>query len=99
MLVLQVTQGDGNGITAKVSDFGMSELLSSGGPVMGELGGTVTHIAPEIVTQKLVSNVHHTAAVIVPDCHTGRRIPINGCDRYGALNDSLMATDVTDMGH
>lgn len=48
-------QGDVRGFVAKVSDFGLSELFTSEGPLMGELGGTVTHIAPEIVMYKEVS--------------------------------------------
>ncbi len=40
----------------QVSDFGMSEFFTQDGPLIGELGGTVTHIAPEIVTQKLVTS-------------------------------------------
>jgi hypothetical protein len=42
------------GFVAKVSDFGMSEMFISGGPLLGEIGGTVTHIAPEMVTSKQV---------------------------------------------
>lgn len=48
-------QHDPRGFTAKVSDFGLSDLFTPDGPFMGELGGTVTHIAPEIVTHKRVT--------------------------------------------
>ena len=48
-------QGEGQGFSAKISDFGMSDLFTSDGPLMGELGGTVTHIAPEVVTHKMVT--------------------------------------------
>lgn len=36
---------------------GLSEMFTLDGPIMGELGGTVTHIAPEIVTHKRVTKV------------------------------------------
>lgn len=39
---------------AKVSDFGLSDLYTSEGPLIGEMGGTLTHLAPEIVTQRKV---------------------------------------------
>ncbi len=45
-LLFQAAPSDPRGFTVKVSDFGLSELLTSDGPLMGELGGTVTHIAP-----------------------------------------------------
>ena len=55
---LQLGQGQngesGRGFVTKVSDFGLSELFTAEGPLMGELGGTVTHLAPEIVTCKRV---------------------------------------------
>ncbi|GFR43418.1 hypothetical protein Agub_g4499, partial [Astrephomene gubernaculifera] len=43
------------GFTAKLADFGLSELRSSDGQVVGDLGGTVTHVAPESVMQRQVS--------------------------------------------
>ncbi|KAJ9513844.1 hypothetical protein QJQ45_020921 [Haematococcus lacustris] len=48
------TLGDNRGFTAKVSDFGLSDLSTSEGLLMGELGGTVTHLDPCIVTQRKV---------------------------------------------
>ncbi|KAJ9521920.1 hypothetical protein QJQ45_024789 [Haematococcus lacustris] len=55
-ILLRVAPADNRGFTAKVSDFGLSDLSTSDGSlVMGELGGTVTHIAPELVTQRKAS--------------------------------------------
>lgn len=42
------------GFSAKLADFGLSELRTSDGHVVGDLGGTVTHVAPESVLYRQV---------------------------------------------
>lgn len=39
---------------SQVSDFGFSEQITARGPMVGEMGGTVTHVAPEVVLHKQV---------------------------------------------
>lgn len=39
---------------AQLADFGLSELRSADGQVVGDLGGTVTHVAPESVLHRQV---------------------------------------------
>ncbi|KAG1665619.1 hypothetical protein FOA52_011450 [Chlamydomonas sp. UWO 241] len=45
----------GNGLCAKVSDFGLVELCTINGPLIGDIGGTVTHTAPEVISKKQVT--------------------------------------------
>ncbi|GAX73010.1 hypothetical protein CEUSTIGMA_g462.t1 [Chlamydomonas eustigma] len=101
-ILLKVTQGDGNGIIAKVSDFGMSELLSSGGPVMGDLGGTVTHIAPEIVTQKMVTKACdvYSFGIVMYEVYTCQRpyADIINSTRDKKLRNKTILTQVTQEG-
>jgi hypothetical protein len=40
-------QHNARGFLAKISDLGMMEMFTREGPMMGGLGGTVTHVAPE----------------------------------------------------
>jgi len=74
-ILLKVAQSDGRGFVAKVSDFGLSELFTSEGPLMGELGGTVTHIAPEIVMHRRVTKACDVYAfgIIMWEVYTGQR--------------------------
>ncbi|KAJ9513998.1 hypothetical protein QJQ45_021085 [Haematococcus lacustris] len=74
-ILLKVAPGDNRGFTAKVSDFGLSDLSTSEGLLMGELGGTVTHLDPCIVTQRKVSKKSdvYSFGICMWELYTGQR--------------------------
>lgn len=46
--------GDNSSFVVKVTDFGLCDLFTAEGPLIGEMGGTLTHVAPEVATQQKV---------------------------------------------
>ncbi|KAG2439441.1 hypothetical protein HXX76_004797 [Chlamydomonas incerta] len=63
------------GFTAKLADFGLSELRSADGQVVGDLGGTVTHVAPESVLHRQVSSFSDMYAfgILMWELYTGQQ--------------------------
>ncbi|GIL67254.1 hypothetical protein Vafri_20688 [Volvox africanus] len=63
------------GFTAKLADFGLSELRSPDGQVVGDLGGTVTHVAPESVLHRQVSSASDMYAfgILMWELYTGQQ--------------------------
>ncbi|EFJ53200.1 hypothetical protein VOLCADRAFT_86237 [Volvox carteri f. nagariensis] len=63
------------GFTAKLADFGLSELRSADGLVVGDLGGTVTHVAPESVMYRQVSAASDMYAfgILMWELYTGQQ--------------------------
>ncbi|GLC40874.1 Receptor-interacting serine/threonine-protein kinase 3 [Pleodorina starrii] len=101
-VLLKASPGDPRGFTIKVSDFGLSELLTSDGPLMGELGGTVTHIAPEIVTHKRVTKAADAYAfgVVMWEMLTGSRLysDLFTSGREKRVRDKLILAKVAHEG-
>ncbi|KXZ55457.1 hypothetical protein GPECTOR_2g1006 [Gonium pectorale] len=101
-VLLKANPGDPRGFTIKVSDFGLSELLTSDGPLMGELGGTVTHIAPEIVTHKRVTKAADAYAfgVVMWELLTGSRLysDLFTSGREKRVRDKLILAKVAHEG-
>ncbi|PNW80138.1 hypothetical protein CHLRE_08g379500v5 [Chlamydomonas reinhardtii] len=101
-VLLKASPGDPRGFTIKVSDFGLSELLTSDGPLMGELGGTVTHIAPEIVTHKRVTKAADAYAfgVVMWELLTGNRLysDLFTSGREKRVRDKLILAKVAHEG-
>ncbi|KAG2426463.1 hypothetical protein HXX76_011693 [Chlamydomonas incerta] len=101
-VLLKASPGDPRGFTIKVSDFGLSELLTSDGPLMGELGGTVTHIAPEIVTHKRVTKAADAYAfgVVMWELLTGSRLysDLFNTGREKRVRDKLILAKVAHEG-
>ncbi|KAG2452407.1 hypothetical protein HYH02_002650 [Chlamydomonas schloesseri] len=101
-VLLKASPGDPRGFTIKVSDFGLSELLTSDGPLMGELGGTVTHIAPEIVTHKRVTKAADAYAfgVVMWELLTGNRLysDLFNTGREKRVRDKLILAKVAHEG-
>ncbi|GIL79555.1 hypothetical protein Vretimale_12236 [Volvox reticuliferus] len=101
-VLLKANPGDPRGFTIKVSDFGLSELLTSDGPLMGELGGTVTHIAPEIVTHKRVTKAADAYAfgVVMWEMLTGNRLysDLFTSGREKRVRDKLILAKVAHEG-
>ncbi|KAG2502013.1 hypothetical protein HYH03_000509 [Edaphochlamys debaryana] len=63
------------GFTAKLADFGLSELRSADGQVVGDLGGTVTHVAPESVLHRQVSSLsdQYAFGILMWELYTGQQ--------------------------
>ncbi|GLI68191.1 hypothetical protein VaNZ11_012534 [Volvox africanus] len=101
-VLLKANPADPRGFTIKVSDFGLSELLTSDGPLMGELGGTVTHIAPEIVTHKRVTKAADAYAfgVVMWEMLTGNRLysDLFTSGREKRVRDKLILAKVAHEG-
>lgn len=101
-ILLKVSAGDSRGFTAKVSDFGLSELFTAEGPLMGELGGTVTHIAPEIVTTKEVSKMCdvYSFGIIMWEMYSGQRpyLELLQSNRDKRLRDKTILSKVAHEG-
>ncbi|KXZ52008.1 hypothetical protein GPECTOR_10g1030 [Gonium pectorale] len=72
------------GFTAKLADFGLSELRSADGQVVGDLGGTVTHVAPESVLHRQVSAASDMYAFGVLMCFSAVMAMVCTCLRYAA---------------
>ncbi|MEW5320216.1 MAG: hypothetical protein WDW38_011305, partial [Sanguina aurantia] len=84
-ILLKASPEGTRGFVAKVSDFGFSEQITARGPMVGEMGGTVTHVAPEVVLHKQISAADVFAfGIIMWEIYTGQK-------PFAALAESMPA--------
>ncbi|GAX73009.1 hypothetical protein CEUSTIGMA_g461.t1 [Chlamydomonas eustigma] len=99
ILLKALQKEGGTGFVAKVSDFGMSEMFTTGGTLLGEIGGTVTHIAPEIVTHKQVTKACdvYSFGIIMFEVYTCQRPYADILNSAGdkRSRDKMILTQVT----